>query len=297
MLFYRRLSWFAVLTLVLLRLGIGFHFFQEGYSKVRDGRFSSAGFLGAAKGPLANKYKSLLPDHDGRNRLDLETMEGVLGGFKEAAIAHYVFSDEQSQQLDEAMGDCLAQIKETHAQWEKELYEYRRGRERIRAMERDPSRKVASLRAQKDEIETKWNALPKPALAAIDLAVSKLELETAGIATAQQMLGKPLLNVAYPGEPAVSVRTVDRIIPIFDMAIGILLFVGLLTPLAAGAAALFLISVVLSQFPGYPGTQPTYFQAVEALGCLVLATADAGRYAGLDFLPWSWWHRERSTDI
>jgi hypothetical protein len=45
--------------------------------------------------------------------------------------------------------------------------------------------------------------------------------------------------------------------------------------------------------PGYPGTQPTYFQAVECLALLTLMATDAGRYAGLDFIPWAWWHRAK----
>jgi len=71
--------------------------------------------------------------------------------------------------------------------------------------------------------------------------------------------------------------------------------VGLLTPLAGWAAALFLLGVVLSQMPGYPGTTPTYFQAIEALACVVVATTDSGRYAGLDFIPWSIWNRGKAA--
>ena len=92
-------------------------------------------------------------------------------------------------------------------------------------------------------------------------------------------------------ELTITVRQVDKIIPIFDMVVGILLLVGLLTPLAAIAAGVFLLSVVATQFPGAPGSQPTYYQAIEMLACFVVAFADAGRYAGLDFIPWSFWNR------
>ncbi len=47
---YRRLNIFAIIALVLLRLGVGWHFFMEGAVKVRDGKFSSAGFLVELKG-------------------------------------------------------------------------------------------------------------------------------------------------------------------------------------------------------------------------------------------------------
>lgn len=103
------------------------------------------------------------------------------------------------------------------------------------------------------------------------------------------MEGKYLCEFLLPEETIYSTRYIDRIIPIFDMSLGILLIIGLLTPVASLTAAFFLASIVISQFPGYPGTQPTYFQAVEMLGCIVLAATDAGRYFGLDFIPWSFW--------
>ena len=43
--------------------------------------------------------------------------------------------------------------------------------------------------------------------------------------------------------------TIDRFVPYFDIAIGLCLLLGLFTPLAALAAAGFLGSVFLSQFP------------------------------------------------
>jgi hypothetical protein len=176
----------------------------------------------------------------------------------------------------------------------------------------DPARsEVASLRQQREEIESKWRALGRPILAEIDETVSELEDRINALATDEQAApdpkkpavnadGKPVrkrVDFKYPGEGPITVRQVDKIIPIFDMVVGILLFVGLLTPLAGLAAGLFLVSVVLSQFPGYAGTQPTYYQAIEMFACFLLAFADAGRYAGLDFLPWSFWNRNAKLPV
>jgi uncharacterized membrane protein YphA (DoxX/SURF4 family) len=106
---------------------------------------------------------------------------------------------------------------------------------------------------------------------------------------------------SLPSSSPVDVKLIDKIIPIFDMAVGILLIVGLLTPVAGLAAGIFLASVVLTQFPGSYGSQPTYYQAIEMMACFFLAFSDAGRYAGLDFLPWSFWNRNaprrRSSNI
>ena len=55
-----KLTFPAILFLVLLRLVIGWHFFQEGAVKVKEG-FSSTPFLSAAKGPFAKQFQSMIP--------------------------------------------------------------------------------------------------------------------------------------------------------------------------------------------------------------------------------------------
>ncbi len=69
----RYLGTFAILSLVLLRLVIGWHFFREGAQKVvydrHDGKlrmvFSADGFLTQAKGPLASWFHAQAPDDHG----------------------------------------------------------------------------------------------------------------------------------------------------------------------------------------------------------------------------------------
>jgi uncharacterized membrane protein YphA (DoxX/SURF4 family) len=75
MIFDRRryLSGFAIFTLVLLRLIVGWHFFREGSQKVvydpHDGElrtnFTAEPFLVNAKGPLAGLYRANMPDGHG----------------------------------------------------------------------------------------------------------------------------------------------------------------------------------------------------------------------------------------
>jgi len=56
-----QLKW-IFLSLVALRLIVGFHFFTEGKSKIEQGDWSAAPFFAAAKGPLAPYFHSLMPD-------------------------------------------------------------------------------------------------------------------------------------------------------------------------------------------------------------------------------------------
>jgi len=67
-----RLICCAIVLIVLLRIGIGWHFFYEGVHKFDPSAgFSAEGFLGIAKGPTADLYYWMLPDLDGIQRIEI----------------------------------------------------------------------------------------------------------------------------------------------------------------------------------------------------------------------------------
>ncbi|MDZ4850707.1 MAG: hypothetical protein SGI77_15580 [Pirellulaceae bacterium] len=286
---YRRIGLLGVLALVCLRLTVGWHFYMEGVTKVREGSFSSVGFLGAAKGPLAPEFQKMVPDYDGRIRLDRNAMVTAYSSYVDRVRNTYSFNPNQTKDAEQIKADTIARWDAIDAEWSPQINEYFKGFERIAELAVDPKRSdVASLRAQRDEIESKWRGLVKPTLSAIDKNNANLESRLIAIATPNQRSTVGAVSFEIGGG-LLSVRLIDKIIPIFDMSVGILLILGLLTPVAGVAAGLFLGSVVLSQFPGSPGALPTYFQAVEMVACFVLAFSDSGRYAGLDFFPWAFW--------
>lgn len=286
---------------------------MEGTAKVREGGFSSTGFLSSAKGPFAKSFQSMVPDFDGTIRLDTgkeknkpETRDDYKNGaMKEAyerfaaeAAKVYKFSEEQLSSANAIIEDARKLLAENYKTWAAEIEEYKNGIPRIALLEKDEMRSnVASMRRQRDDIEAKWKALTRSALSDIDKISYELETRINGLATEQQsFVDNKQLYVYFklPSSSPIDVKLIDKIIPIFDMSVGILLMLGLLTPLAGLAAGIFLASVVLTQFPGSIGSQPTYYQAIEMLACFFLAFADAGRYAGLDFFPWSFWNRNRN---
>lgn len=299
----------AIVFLVLLRLAIGWHFFQEGAVKVRDPEsFSSTGFLASAKGPFAPMFQSMIPDHDGMIRIDAKKMSDACEAYGEKIKTEFGLNEDQRKEVDAVLAEYKTKRKETYDEWKPQIEEYKNGFERIEKLQTDRSRsKVDSLRRQQDDIEGKWRSLGRPILSEIENTIPEMVNRLNAIATDEQANPKPekppakdaqgnpirkRIDFKFEGEGPISVKMVDKIIPYFDMSIGILLILGLLTPLAGLAAGLFLASVVVSQFPGYPGTLPTYYQSIEMLGCFVVAFADAGRYAGLDFFPWSFWNRK-----
>lgn len=65
-------QWLAIaLSLLTMRVVIGWHFYTEGVSKLKSGQFSAEPFFRSAKGPLADAFLRLIPDYDGRLRLGL----------------------------------------------------------------------------------------------------------------------------------------------------------------------------------------------------------------------------------
>jgi uncharacterized membrane protein YphA (DoxX/SURF4 family) len=309
-----RLGYLAIIALVFLRFVIGFHFYMEGAAKVREGGFSSTGFLASAKGPLAKTFQSMVPDVDGSIRLDSGkdkdkpdskddyrsgALKLVYDGFIKDASRLYNFTDEQQKESEQFVEVARKQLVDSYKTHKAAIDEYKSGMQRIASMENDEMRtNVASMRRQRDDIETKWKALVKQPLYDIDRISAELEKQVNGLATEQQAeveKKKIYASLRLDSSSAFDVKLIDKIIPIFDMSVGILLMLGLLTPLAGLAAGLFLASVVLTQFPGSHGSIPTYYQAIEMIGCFFLAFSDAGRYAGLDFLPWSFWNRNKTT--
>ncbi|MCA9134690.1 MAG: DoxX family membrane protein [Planctomycetales bacterium] len=295
---YARLGIFGILALIALRVGIGWHFYMEGVAKVRGNDFSSVGFLDAAKGPLADKFQQLVWDHDGRLRLDKENVNGFFSLAADQAAAHFGLTDEQKRSLERVKRQYIEKLNDVYAEGDEAIFKYWESVDRIATMKGSKMwNDVSSLRGQKEKIEKDRMSGVRETLAAVDAIWKQYEGRLNSVANATQRQQAGYFYFVRPGEGLMTTRVVDRIVPIFDMVVGILLILGLLTPLAAWAGAIFLISVVLSQMPGYPGTQPTYFQAVECLALIVLATTDAGRYAGLDFLPWAWWQKRRAAKL
>ncbi len=294
---YARLSYLGILAIVLLRFGIGYHFYMEGASKVRDGNFKSEGFLKGAEGPLAGEFHNMVWDYDGKIRLD---QKGLKERFKDAADQakeHFKLTDEQTKPLNKLRDTFLDKIDETFDDGAEDISKYFVYLKKIEAAEQNPIyNEVRSLAAQTRKVSKESRATVEDTLAAVDVIWDQYEKRLNRLPSSDQYKAAGYFYFSRPGEGVMTTSVVDKIIPIFDMCVGILLMIGLLTPLVSFVAALFLLSVVLSQMPGYPGTAPTYFQSVEALGLLVLMATDAGRYMGLDFIPWAWWNR-KSTQI
>lgn len=293
---FYRIGTFGLIALVALRVCVGWHFFKEGAEKLQSGNFTSAGFLNGAEGRLAGMFQSLVWDHDGSIRMDQELINNHFQSAVEGATNHFSLNQEQLRRLQQQEKKFQAKLKDVYDEHRLAIFKYEQGAGRVKGMQDSAVwTEISSLRAQKQSIAKDRMAGIWPALESIDAIWVHYEDVINSIATPQQIASAGKFRLKRPGEGIVSARNIDRIIPIFDITVGILLIIGLFVPLAGWMGALFLFGVVLSQFPGDPNTQPTYYQAIEALALIVLATIGAGRFAGLDFFTWSFYQNRKAA--
>ncbi len=286
----RLLGLIGVTMLVMLRVAVGWHFYTEGVDKRATGNWSSAPFFASAKGPFAEEFRGLVWDADGSLRLNQDTMLYQLAYHREIGAAHFGFDRQQQALAKQKYNQAVETYKWIIQSNASDLEEFQLGRQRVANLSRgDDTEKrtrdgVSSLGGQRDTIRAEWIAKAAPAFAQIESLLESFEADINSIATPQQMdASGPCRLVKLRSHPVIDTSRIDQFVPYFDMTIGICLLIGLLTPVAGLAAAGFLLSVFVSQFP--PGTGPTssMYQLVEAMACLVLAATGAGRFAGADY--------------
>ncbi len=279
----RILGWVGVAMLVLLRLTIGWHFYSEGLDKYRDGKWDASPFFANARGPFAEHYRQLVWDHDGEMRLNKEETQIWWAMYRDEIGEHYGFDNEQKLQAQINYAAAVEQYDWVIEENAGDLEEYQLGRERMEKLDNDPMRdKVSSLGGQRDTIRREWTQKLTPVLKQIDQIWVNYETAQKSILTPEQSNFGPV-PLGQPQLEPMDTHIINSIVPYFDMAIGICLLLGLFTPVAALAAAGFLGSVFLSQYPPTTGPSSTMYQLIECMACLVLAGTGAGRFAGLDF--------------
>lgn len=279
----RILGWVGMLMLVLLRLTVGWHFYSEGVDKYRQGDWDAAPFFANARGPFADHYRQLVWDHDGQFRLNKEENQIWWAMYRDEMGERYGFNEQQKFLAQTNYAAAVNQYDWVTQENADEIEEYQLGHQRIADLEHDPMRdQVSSLGEQRDTIRREWNQKLAPVLSEIDQIWDNYEAAQQQLLTPEQA-EQGVISLGRPQLERMDTHIINSIVPYFDIAIGICLLLGLFTPLAALAAAGFLASVFLSQYPPTTGPSSTMYQLIECMACLVLAGTGAGRFAGLDF--------------
>lgn len=324
----RYLGGFAILALVLLRLAIGWHFFTAGLEKIdrdSDGSyrisFSAAPFLGLAKGPLADTFKSFAPSgHDWQELLAVPHQKKPLTVEEAKAEAERPPYHDWSNRItadwqaiaDKAAAvpglaeDQVARVKAAFATRLKELKSYLDSE----------SAAIADYQHELWRLD-QWRSKPEAeSLPFEQERISKKEAETtvkarpwvAGVAAIEQSFLTDLrdtltpeqqtdsatfasMSAATTGPEEAQLKWVNLGTTVLTLGVGLCLLLGLFTRTAAIAGAVFLLSVIATQPPWVTTAEPTINQTVELAGLLVLAGTGAGRWLGLDFFSWALFHK------
>jgi len=271
--------------LVLLRMTIGWHFYSEGVDKYRAGNWDAKPFFANAKGPVAEHFRQLVWDWDGAIRLDEKRSLVHLATFRDRVVAYYGFDAKQQKLAQSNYAKAANQLAELLTSSKSDIEEFKLGRLRLEKLESDANRSgVDSLVGQTATIRTEWNKKIAPTFKQIDAIWKNYELTQNNVATLAQAELRPPYKLGVPRSQRMDTSIINVIVPYFDIAIGVCLLLGLFTPVAALAAAGFLGSVFLSQYPPATGPASSTYQLIEGMACLVLAGTGAGRFAGLDFV-------------
>lgn len=259
---------------------MGWHFFKEGASKFQGNGFTSVGFLQSATGPLADFYRSMIPDREGRQRLDKEKTLEFWRQYQREVIDHYDFGDDQRKKADEVVKLFEARLSQFHREHAADIREYLLECDRLKRAKEDTIKDVEFLRTWIASKEIELRRTAQPWLDSIELMGQQLASNLNAIANKDQ---------SARGSCAITDRSamwVDSIVKYGIISIGVMLILGLFTRLASVAGMLFLLSVISTQPPWVPGAETRYFyyQLVEVSAFLVLIAFAAGRFAGLDYV-------------
>jgi uncharacterized membrane protein YphA (DoxX/SURF4 family) len=300
----------AVVVLVLLRIGIGWHFLHEGIWKAEQPEFSAEPYLRQAKGPLANWYRDLVPDRAGQRRLDIDAMREHWKARLAEAEKHFGYRDAQKAAAQRALAQRLSDLDDflredkTDDNGEpvkasgKVVRDYKPGvRVYKTALERwaqhDPRDETHDVPFEQ---KRHWDKLVEmqqtaaPWLAEVDRMDRAFheDLHRVAIPEVREVVGE------LPKEAAwldwLEVLTTYGLI-----GIGLCLMLGFATRLAALGGAVFLLTaVVLPQLafgheypPPPPSAGHTFLvnkEVIEMLALTFIALTAVGRWGGLDYI-------------
>jgi uncharacterized membrane protein YphA (DoxX/SURF4 family) len=206
---------------------------------------------------------------------------------RQAEIANfYRFSDEQKQSSAAVLSQYVDKLTALLAKDEEEIAAYRHELYRNQQMASQPgAEEIPVERARLARREQ--NPTGEPGISSSgSVAEWRSDVEALEAAWQHDVLAlrsEEQVKLGQFVEAKSDLKKIDTAMTWLLIGGGGLLMVGLFTRLAAVALAAFLVVVVASQPPWMAGTLDTYFQGVECVALLVLASSHVGRWAGLDF--------------
>jgi uncharacterized membrane protein YphA (DoxX/SURF4 family) len=291
----------AAFFLVALRMAIGWHFLYEGMDKLQSFQttkpFSAEAYLRFANGPMADRFRSIIPDVDSTAFLDLEKRPAAWKEELDAYAAHYGLTADQKAAGDKAYEAATAKLdawskdRTNREDLDKYLHEiavndallhnpaamsYERERAQAKRKELDADRRklVTAIKAVGDEI-----------FASLDKSLTPDQKAKGPVPKEWTQLD--MINHLTAWGLALS---------------GASLMLGLLAPLGAlgGAYLLTMFYLAMPPFPGLPENpmaEGHYLivnkNVIEFLACIALVFVPTSLWVGLDAVLFGPWLRAR----
>jgi len=281
------------------------HYIHEDVLKLAaetDGKryFTSEEYLLSAAGPFRPLFRGLAPDADGLARLAKDSTAQRIEESYSRILRHFEsrgcpFTFEQRTRLAARRDRLRAAVGAAldDPSFRTRIETYRQLLERVR---RDAGQTTAPYSEERLAADRKrLDAIAAELLAVVNEPIAALASEAQALATIEQMKAGP------PPRPPAQTAFIDWLIKWGLTAIGLCLILGLLTPVAAAAAAaqLAVFYFVSPPWPGLPaatmGGHYLYVDRnlIEMTAALVLAAMPTGLWAGLDMFLWPLVRRRR----
>jgi uncharacterized membrane protein YphA (DoxX/SURF4 family) len=302
-----RLGWYACVSLVLLRVAVGWHCLYEGLWKIesrRDGAkpFSAEGYIANSSGPLRSWFRAQLDDPDGLERLD---PPGAVRRWERTVAEFDRRYHLTTEQLDSARakireleiakdnyfnGTSIAKRVSAYRDEIEKVVEDERGQPMfVRDHSQDRRKDLAKAR---DELVGPIDGWTKSLRDHITAELAPEQLEQA---SQERLTGlSEWLHLPFPLEwPQNKIERINIVTMLGLTVCGGLLVIGLFSRLAAlGAAAMIAAFYACNPAPplgsAVPGDPGHYMyvnkELIECLAALALATIPTGRWLGVDAL-------------
>jgi uncharacterized membrane protein YphA (DoxX/SURF4 family) len=198
----------------------------------------------------------------------------------------YRFTDEQKQTSEKLLDHYIAKLAELLTDDEADIAAYRHQLYRNQQMAALPG--ANEIPNQKARLASReQNPLGEPGLSVAttpaDWQADAAALEDAWQNDVMSVRSDEQIKLGPMPETLTELKKIDTAVTWLLIVGGGLLMIGLFTRLSALALALFLLSVIASQPPWIASPMPPYYQGVECVALLALASSPVGRWAGLDF--------------
>ena len=294
-------GFWAAFFLVALRMAIGWHFLYEGMEKVHSFQtakpFSAEPYLRNANGPLTDVFRSIIPDVDSKEHLDVQKLPAIWKQNLDTYASHYKLSDEQKALGNKAYEtaakklDDWSKTKENREDLNKYLSELAKNEAVLNnptamSYERERSQsKRKDLEADRKKLVTAVDALETDLFTGLDKSLTDDQKKAGPVP-------KPLTQLAL----------INRLTAWGLTLSGASMLLGFFAPFGAlgGAYLLTMFYLAMPPLPGLPENPQAeghYLivnkNLIEFLACIALVFTPTSLWVGLDAVLFGPWIRAR----